>query len=97
MGEKTAVKLIGEFGSAENLLDHSAQLKGALRKKVEGHVDDIRMSKFLATIKTDVPVTLHLDELLLTDPDEKQLKGNLCRIGVQKPHRQISGTNPKKC
>jgi len=74
VGEKTAVKLIGEFGSVENLLDHTDQLKGALRKKVEEHVDDIRMSKFLATIKTDVPVELRLSDLLLTDPDEKKLR-----------------------
>ena len=74
VGEKTAVKLIGEFGSVENLLNHTDQLKGALRKKVEEHVDDIRMSKFLATIKTDVPVELRLSDLLLTDPDEKKLR-----------------------
>ena len=74
VGEKTAVKLIGEFGSVENLLDHTDQLKGALKKKVEEHVDDIRMSKFLATIKTDVPVELRLSDLLLTDPDEKKLR-----------------------
>jgi DNA polymerase-1 len=74
VGEKTAVKLIGEFGSVENLLDHTDQLKGALRKKVEEHVDDIRMSKFLATIKTDVPIELRLSDLLLTDLDEKKLR-----------------------
>ena len=74
VGEKTAVKLIAEFGSVSNLLNHTDQLKGALKKKVEEHVEDIKMSHFLATIKTDVPVTLHLDELLYTQPDEKQLK-----------------------
>ena len=74
VGEKTAVKLIAEFGSVEQLLAHTDQLKGALRKKVEEHVDDIRMSKFLATIKTDVPVELHLKELLVTSPDERKLR-----------------------
>ena len=74
VGEKTAVKLIAEFGSVEQLLAHTDQLKGALKKKVEEHVDDIRMSKFLATIKTDVPVELHLKELLLTSPDERKLR-----------------------
>ena len=74
VGEKTAVKLIGEFGTVEQLLAHTDQLKGALKKKVEEHVDDIRMSKFLATIKTDVPVELHLSDLLLTEPDEKKLR-----------------------
>ena len=70
MGEKTAVKLIEQFGSVDNLLEHTADIKGKLREKVEGAVDDIRMSKFLATIRTDVPVELNLDELRLKAPDE---------------------------
>ncbi len=74
VGEKTAVKLITQFGSVENLLEHTDQLKGALKKNVEEHVDDIKMSKFLATIKTDVPVRLQLDQLLLTPPDEVLLR-----------------------
>ena len=74
VGEKTAQKLIAEFDNVENLLEHTDALKGALRKKVEEHVDDIRMSKFLATIKTDVPVQLSLDEMLLTAPDEAALR-----------------------
>ena len=74
VGEKTAVKLIEQFGSVENLLEHTADIKGKLREKVEGAVDDIRMSKFLATIRTDVPVELNLEELRLTAPDEEQLR-----------------------
>ena len=74
VGEKTAVKLIAEFGSVEQLLAHTEQLKGALRKKVEEHVEDIRMSKFLATIKTDVPIQLQLNNYLVTSPDEKKLR-----------------------
>ena len=74
VGEKTAVKLIKQFGSVENLLEHTADIKGKLREKVEGAVDDIRMSKFLATIRTDVPVELNLEELRLTAPDEEQLR-----------------------
>ncbi|MBQ7421958.1 MAG: DNA polymerase I [Prevotella sp.] len=73
VGEKTAVKLINEFGSIDNLLEHTDQLKGKLREKVEGAVDDIRMSKFLATIRTDVPVELNMIDLQLADPDEKKL------------------------
>ena len=69
VGEKTAVKLINEFDTVDNLLEHTDQLKGALKKKVEEHVDDIRLSKTLATIKTDVPVTLDLEKLKVTDPD----------------------------
>ncbi len=74
VGEKTAVKLINQFGSIDNLLLHTDEIKGKLREKVEGAVDDIKMSKFLATIRTDVPVTLNLDELQLSDPDEEKLK-----------------------
>lgn len=73
VGEKTAVKLINEFGSCEELLTHADRLKGKMREKVENAKDDIKMSKFLATIRTDVPIDLNLDELKMTDPDEKQL------------------------
>lgn len=74
VGEKTAVKLINEFGSIDNLLSHSTDIKGKLREKVEDAVDDIRMSYFLATIRTDVPIDLDMDALRLTDPDEAQLR-----------------------
>ena len=74
VGEKTAVKLINEFGSVSELLNRSGELKGALKKKVEEHVSDIKMSYFLATIKTDVPIEVSLDELLLKAPDEEKLE-----------------------
>ena len=74
VGEKTAVKLINEFGSVSELLNRSGELKGALKKKVEEHVADIKMSYFLATIKTDVPIEVSLDELLLKAPDEEKLE-----------------------
>ena len=73
VGEKTASKLISEFGSVEQLLSRTDELKGALQKKVVDHADDIRMSYFLATIKTDVPIDLNMDELKLAEPDEEQL------------------------
>ena len=73
VGEKTAVKLINEFGNVDNLLQSTNELKGALKKKVEDHVDDIRMSYFLATIKTDVPIQTTLDQLELRQPDEEKL------------------------
>ena len=63
VGEKTAAKLINEFGSVEELINRSSEVKGKLREKIEAAVDDIKMSKFLATIRTDVPVDLNLDEL----------------------------------
>lgn len=73
VGEKTAAKLIGEFGSVENLIVNTAQLKGKLREKVEGAVEDIKMSKFLATIRTDVPTDIRLDDLKVESPDEAKL------------------------
>ena len=73
VGPKTAAKLIGEFGSIDAILANSSKIKGKLREKVEGAVEDIRMSKFLATIRTDVPVELNLDALKLKEPDMKRL------------------------
>ena len=74
VGEKTAQKLIAEFGSIENLLANTEQLKGALKKKVEEHVEEIKFSRFLATIKTDVPIELDMENLLLQEPDEEKLR-----------------------
>ena len=75
VGEKTAVKLITEFGSIEGLLENIDKLKGAIRTKVETHVDDIKMSHFLATIKTDVPgLVLDLDALKRQEPNYESLQ-----------------------
>jgi len=74
VGEKTAAKLIAEFGSVEQLLSRTNELKGALQKKVTEHVDDIKLSYFLATIKTDVPVELNMDELKVKEPDNEKLR-----------------------
>ena len=73
VGEKTAAKLIADFGSVEQLLARSSEIKGKLREKIEEHVEDIKMSYFLATIKTDVPIELNMDELQLVEPDEQEL------------------------
>lgn len=74
VGEKTAAKLINEFGSIDNMLEHTDQIKGKLREKVEAAVDDIKMSKFLATIRTDVPINMEWDELKIEQPDEDKLR-----------------------
>jgi len=74
VGEKTAAKLINEFGSVDNLLANTDKLKGKMKEKVEAAVDDIKMSYFLATIKTDVPMgDLTLDELKVEQPDTEKL------------------------
>ena len=74
VGEKTAVKLIGQFGSIEQLLSRTDELKGAMKRKVEENAEQIRFSRFLATIKTDVPITADFEQMKLTTPDVKQLQ-----------------------
>ena len=74
VGEKTAAKLINQFGSIDNMLQHTDEIKGKLREKVENAIEDIKMSKFLATIRTDVPMQLDLDELKVEQPDETKLR-----------------------
>ena len=74
VGEKTAVKLIMQFGNIETLLSSTDQIKGKMREKVEGAKEDIKMSKFLATIRQDVPVTITFDEMKVSEPDEIRLR-----------------------
>ena len=74
VGEKTAVKLLQQFGSVDTLLERTGELKGALKKKVEENAEQIRFSKFLATIRTDVPVELDLEKLRVTEPDIAELR-----------------------
>lgn len=74
VGEKTASKLINEFGSIENLLERTDELKGALKTKVETNREMIAFSKFLATIKTDVPIRLDMESLKTEEPDADALK-----------------------
>ena len=102
VGEKTAVKLINEFGSIEQLLARSSEIKGKLREKVEEHVDDIKMSYFLATIKTDVPIELDMENLKLVEPNEDELGKLLLELEMksfaervlkksQKPQTPVNG------
>ena len=74
VGEKTAVKLIAEFGGIDGLLNRMEELKGAMRKKVEENAEQIRFSKFLVTIKTDVPIELDKEKLSLKEPDREALR-----------------------
>lgn len=103
VGPKTASKLIGEFGSIDNMLASTDKIKGKLREKVESAVDDIRMSKFLATIRTDVPIDLDLDALKIEEPDtarlaeiftELEFKSLLDKF-VKKPKQQQKVVNPQ--
>ncbi|MDY4871367.1 DNA polymerase I [Phocaeicola faecicola] len=74
VGEKTAQKLIAQFGSIEQMLEHTDQLKGALKQKIENNREQILFSKFLATIKTDVPVALDMEALKRESPNEEELR-----------------------
>ena len=74
VGPKTAVKLLAEFENVEQLIENVEQLKGSLRQKVSDHVEDIRNSKFLATIVTDVPIELDLDAMKRREPNKEKLK-----------------------
>jgi len=74
VGEKTAQKLLTEFGSIENLLENTDKLKGSLKNKVETHVEQIRFSKFLATIVTDVPIQFDPTACIREAPDKEKLK-----------------------
>ena len=73
VGEKTAVALLQQFGSIDNMLAHTDQIKGALRTKVETQVEEIKFSRFLATIRTDVPVALDEELLAKKEPNVEAL------------------------
>ena len=73
IGEKTAVKLITEFGGIDGLLANTDKLKGALKEKVESNVEQIKFSRLLATIRTDVPIDLDMESLKYEGPDEQKL------------------------
>jgi len=73
VGEKTAIKLINQFGSIDEMLQRTQEIKGKLREKVENAIEDIKMSQFLATIRTDVPIDLKLDDLQVEEPNEAEL------------------------
>lgn len=101
VGEKTAVKLITEFGSIDGLLASTDRLKGAIRKKVKDNRRQIEFSKFLATIKTDVPISLNLDALRIAEPDEARLTQifeelefkNLANKVLKKPENKSKPVN----
>lgn len=96
VGEKTAVKLINEFGSTENLLANADKLKGKMKEKVENAHDDIEMSKFLATIRTDVPIDLDLDALKVKRPDEEKLRDVFKDIEAKRLADRFLGKAEKK-
>jgi DNA polymerase I len=95
VGEKTAVKLINEFGSIDALIERSSEIKGKLREKVEEHIDDIRMSYFLATIKTDVPIALDMEALKVVEPNEDELGKLLLELEMKSFADKVLKKNQK--
>ncbi len=73
VGEKTAQKLVADFGSVENLIEHTDRLKGALRRKIEENAEQITFSKYLATIRTDVPIEEKPEDLVRRRADRDKL------------------------
>ena len=92
VGEKTAVKLITEVGSIEGLLSRSSELKGKMREKVESSVDDIRLSKYLATIRQDVPVDVPLNEMTVKEADKEKLRKIFDELEFKKFAEKLLGT-----
>lgn len=95
VGEKTAQKLIAQFGSIENLLEHTSELKGAIKTKVETNREQILFSKFLATIKTDVPIRLDMDGLKREEPDKETLKRIFEDLEFRSLLDRVVGTDKK--
>jgi DNA polymerase-1 len=93
VGEKTAKKLIQEYGNIENILANTDQLKGAMREKFENNREQALMSKRLATINTAVPVDLHPDELILKSPDEEKLKEVFQELEFRTMMKRVFGDN----
>ncbi len=93
VGEKTAVKLLQEFGSIDGILANIPALKGALKTKIESNVEQIKFSRFLATIKTDVPIVLNQEELQRKEPNAEALRGLFTELEFRKLLRNDESMN----
>ena len=93
VGEKTAVALLEQFGDIDTMLSRTEEIKGALRTKVESQVEEIKFSRFLATIRTDVPITL--DEALLAkkEPNIDQLSALYRELEFNTLLRKLESTS----
>ena len=94
VGEKTAVALLHQFGTIDYLLTHTEDIKGALRQKVETQVEDIKFSRFLATIRTDVPITLDEAQLSRKEPNIDALSALYRELEFNTLLKRISPTGP---
>ena len=96
VGEKTAVQLLQQFGSIDNLLANTDQLKGALQRKVQEQVEDIRFSRFLATIKTDVPISFDSQSLVYQEKDWDKLAPLYRELEFNSLLKQAPNNNEEK-
>ena len=91
VGEKTATALLAQYGTIENVLAHASELKGKLAEKVAAGAERARQSRFLATIRTDVPVPVALSDLALRDPDVDALRAFLKKYELAAIGRRLLG------
>jgi DNA polymerase-1 len=95
IGEKTAVKLIAQYGSLENLLSRVSELSGRAREALEKHRDDALLSKNLATVTRDVPCSVELESLAVRQPDQERLKSLLVEFEFNSIGRRLFGDDFK--
>ena len=91
VGEKTAISLLAQYGSVENLIDHAFELKGKLAEKIASGADDARTSKFLTTIRTDVPLDVSFDDFLCREPDAEKLRAVCTKFELNALARRFLG------
>lgn len=91
VGAKTASKLILEYGSMESIMDHSHELKGKLKERVEGNREQAFLSKDLATICLEIPMDIDLDAMIMDDPKSDQLRGTLEDLEFRTLAKRILG------
>lgn len=92
VGPKTATSLLQQFGSCEDIIAHSSELKGAVRKKIEEHVDEIKLSKVLTTIKTDVPLQYDFEQFKIEEPDKEALRQIFTELEFRSFLTKLDGT-----
>ena len=92
VGPKTATTLLQQFGSCEDIIAHSSELKGAVRKKIEEHVDEIKLSKVLTTIKTDVPLQYDFEQFKIEEPDKEALRQIFTELEIRSFLTKLDGS-----
>ena len=93
VGEKTATTLLAQYGTVEGLIEHAAELKGKLAEKIASGADDARTSKFLTTIRTDVPLDVSFDDFLRQEPDAEKLRAVCAKFELNALAHRFLGDN----